>query len=299
MSLEPGFAVPWCTKKTVAENKSKAYMPTGENMIAISMTQCPKCGKEVPPGSQFCTNCGALVSTPAQAPYKHEIKYQPSYSMLVLSLNEGQVVIAEAGAMTYMTPNIQVRTRAREKSILSTLGISILGGQSLFVNEYWPNQGQGEIGLVSAPVGDITKIDVARDRGYIIQKSAYVASSPTVSLDVQWQGFTKGLFGQGLFMIKTTGEGELFINCFGAIDKHILKPGETIIVDNFHLVGFSESCQYQVQKFGGWKETLLSGEGLVTQITGPGEVLIQTKNIRELVEWLWVLLEPRVRSTAR
>jgi uncharacterized protein (AIM24 family) len=51
-----------------------------------------------------------------------------------------------------------------------------------------------------------------------------------------------------------------------------------MIVDNFHLVGFNDTCQYQVQKFGGWKETLLGGEGLVTHITGPGEVLIQTKD---------------------
>jgi len=266
---------------------------------AIDMTRCLKCGKEVPLGSSFCANCGAPVSSFTQARYKYEIKYQPSYSMLVLSLEQGQIVVAEAGAMTYMTPNMQVKTRAREKSVLGTLGISILGGQSLFVNEYWSNQGQGEIGLVSAPVGDIIKIDLTREKGYIIQKSAYIASSPTVDLDIQWQGFTKGLFGQGLFMIKTSGEGELFINCFGAIDKHSLQAGETIIVDNFHLVGFSDSCQYNVQKFGGWKETLLSGEGLVTRITGPGEVLIQTKNIRELVEWLWTLLEPRVRSTAR
>jgi len=263
------------------------------------MTECPKCGKEIPTESRFCTNCGTPIASTARTPYRYEIKYQPSYSMLVFSLNEGQMIVAEAGSMTYMTKNVQVKTRAREKSILGTLGISILGGQSLFVNEYWPIHGQGEIGLVSAPVGDITKIDITRDRGYIIQKAAYIASSPTVDLDIQWQGFTKGIFGHGLFMIKTSGEGELFINSFGAIDKHTLQPGETIIVDNFHLVGFSDSCQYQVQKFGGWKETLLSGEGLVTQITGPGEVLIQTKNIRELVEWLWVLLEPRVRSTAR
>jgi uncharacterized protein (TIGR00266 family) len=263
------------------------------------MTRCPKCGKDVPADSSFCTFCGTAIRVSAQEPYRYQIKYQPSYSMLVLSLKEGQVIVAEGGSMTYMTPNMQVKTRAREKSILGTLGVSILGGQSLFVNEYWPSQGQGEIGLVSAPVGDITKIDITRDKGYVIQKSAYIASSPAVNLDIQWQGFTKGIFGQGLFMIKTSGEGELFINCFGAIDKHILQPGETIIVDNFHLVGFSDTCQYQVQKFGGWKETLLSGEGLVTQITGPGDVLIQTKNIRELVEWLWVLLEPRVRSTAR
>lgn len=100
------------------------------------MTRCPKCGKEVPLGSGFCTNCGAPIAPVAQAPYKYEIKYQPSYSMLVLSLDQGQVVVAEAGAMTYMTPNMQVKTRAREKSVLGTLGISILGGQSLFVNEY-------------------------------------------------------------------------------------------------------------------------------------------------------------------
>jgi uncharacterized protein (TIGR00266 family) len=219
--------------------------------------------------------------------------------MLVLYLNQGEMVVAEAGSMTYMTPNIEVKTRRREKSILGTLGLKLLGGQSLFVNEYRSNQDQGEIALVSAPIGDIKKIDIQSDKGYIIQKSAYIASSPTIDLDIKWQGFTKGLFGQGLFMIKTSGEGELFINCFGAIDKHVLKPRETLIVDNFHLVGFSDSCQYKVQKFGGWKETLLSGEGLVTEVTGPGEVLIQTKNIRELVEWLWVLLEPRIRSSAR
>ena len=263
------------------------------------MTQCHQCGKEVPAGSTYCMSCGAAVQTVSQEPYKYEIKYQPSYSMLVLYLKRGQMVVAEAGSMTYMTPNIEVRTRRREKSVLGTIGLKILGGQSLFVNEYWANQGQGEIGLVSAPVGDITKLDLKGDKGYIIQKSAYIASSPNISLDVQWQGFTKGLFGQGLFMIKTTGQGELFINTFGAIDKHTLAPGETKIVDNFHLVAFTDTCQYEVQRFGGWKETLLSGEGLVTRITGPGEVLIQTKNIREFVEWLWVLLEPRVRSTAR
>jgi len=219
--------------------------------------------------------------------------------MLVVNLNQGQMILAEAGAMTYMTPNLEVRTRRRDRSVLETIGMTVLGGQSLFVNEYWANQGPAEIGLVSAPVGDITKIDIQSGRGYIIQKAAYIASSPTVNLDIQWQGFTKGLFGQGLFMIKVTGEGELFINCFGAIDRHILQAGESMIVDNFHLVGFSDSCQYQVEKFGGWKETLLGGEGLVTHITGPGEVLIQTKNMRELVEWLWTLLEPRVRSTAR
>ncbi len=230
---------------------------------------------------------------------KYEIKYKPSYSMLVVTLDRGEQITGESGAMTYMDPTIEPHTRKREKSLLGSLGLAIIGGQSFWVNDYVATSGSGEVALVAAPVGDIEALEIKPNQGYIIQKSAYVASTQNVDLDVKWEGFTKGLFGQGLFMIKVTGNGTLFINTFGAIDKHTISSGQTMIVDNFHLVAFSDTCSYHVKRFGGLKETLLSGEGLVTEITGPGEVYIQTKNLVEFVEWLWTLLEPRVRSRAR
>jgi uncharacterized protein (TIGR00266 family) len=230
---------------------------------------------------------------------KYEIKYKPSYAMLVVSLDQGETITAEAGAMTYMDPNVEAHTRKRERSILGSLGLSIIGGQSFWVNDYTATSGSGSVALVAAPVGDIETLEVTPTQGYIIQKSAYIASTQAVNLDVKWEGFTKGLFGQGLFMLKANGIGKLFINTFGAIDKHTLGASQTLIVDNFHLVGFSDTCSYKVTKFGGLKETILGGEGLVTQITGPGEIYIQTKNIKEFVEWLWTLLEPMVKSRAR
>jgi uncharacterized protein (TIGR00266 family) len=229
---------------------------------------------------------------------KIEIKYKPSYSMLVATLSKGESIKAEAGSMTYMDPSISVQTTKREQGFFESLGLAIFGGQSFFVNNYTAEKGQGEIGLVSAPVGDITALDVRKGKGYIIQKSAFIASSGDVDLDVKWEGFTKGLFGQGLFMIRTSGNGQLFINTFGAIDKHVLKADQRLTVDNFHLVAFSDSCDYEVKKFGGLKETILGGEGLVTDITGPGEVYIQTKNMREFVDWLWTILGPRVHAAA-
>ena len=42
-----------------------------------------------------------------------------------------------------------------------------------------------------------------------------------------------------------------------------------------------------------------SGEGFVTHIRGPGEVYIQTKNLREFVDWIWTLLHFRTRTWAR
>src|SRR4030043_1390713 len=230
---------------------------------------------------------------------KYEIKYKPSYALLVVSLDQGESITAESGALTYMDPTIEAHTRKREKSLLGSLGLTIFGGQSFWVNDYSAANGPGEVGFVAAPVGDIEKLEIAPGSGFIIQKSAYVASTQGIDLDVKWEGFTKGLFGQGLFMLKASGSGQMFINTFGAIDTHTLRPGQTLIVDNFHLVGFSESCSYKVTRLGGLKETLLSGEGLVTQITGPGDVHIQTKNMQGFTEWLWTLLEPRGRSRAR
>ncbi|MGB2809880.1 MAG: AIM24 family protein, partial [Sedimentisphaerales bacterium] len=64
---------------------------------------------------------------------KYEIKYEPSYAMLVVDLEAGESIVGEAGAMTYMTPNIEVETRMRERSLLGTIGLSLLGGQSFFV----------------------------------------------------------------------------------------------------------------------------------------------------------------------
>ena len=100
-------------------------------------------------------------------------------------------------------------------------------------------------------------------------------------------------------MIRAKGLGDLFLNSFGAIESRDLAEGEELIVDNFHLVGFSDNCKYDVRKFGGLKSTLLGGEGLVTHIRGPGTIYIQTKNPKEFADWIWTLIAPRVQAKAR
>ena len=107
-------------------------------------------------------------------PLKYEIKYRPSYSLLEVQLPPEGRITAEAGAMTYMTSNIEVKTRTRisEGGIWKTIKASLLGGETLFINDYIARGGIGKVGLVSAPLGDITRLEVSRDKGYIIQSSA-------------------------------------------------------------------------------------------------------------------------------
>ena len=248
--------------------------------------------------SIYCPHCGAPVAPRIveRGQLKFEVKYSPSYALLEVQLPVNGHIIAEAGSMTYMSSNIAVetRTRMRDSGILGTLKTSILGGETLFINDYIARGGPGKTGFVSAPLGDITHLEVTPHKGYILQSSAYIASTEGVTLDTQWQGFTKGLFGQNLFMLKTLGDGDIFINTFGAIDKHDLKAGESLIVDNYHLAALSDTCTYKVRAFGGLKSTILGGEGFVTDITGPGEVYVQTKNVKEFVDWIWRYIAPRI-----
>jgi uncharacterized protein (AIM24 family) len=81
---------------------------------------------------------------------RFEIRNRPSYALLEVELMPGESIEAEAGAMTYMTPNIRVNTKIREESFLSALGLKILGGQSFFVNEYTASERPGE--LLSFPL---------------------------------------------------------------------------------------------------------------------------------------------------
>jgi uncharacterized protein (TIGR00266 family) len=259
---------------------------------------CNHCGKEVSAGSHFCSSCGVSVAPLIleRGQLKFEIKYSPSYALLEVQLPANGHIIAEAGAMTYMSSNIEVetRTRMRDSGLLGALKTSVLGGETLFINDYISRGRPGKTGFVSAPLGDITRLEVASNKGYIIQSSAYIASTEKVKLDTEWQGFTKGLFGQNLFMLKTLGEGDVFINTFGAIDKHELKAGESLIVDNYHLAALSDTCNYKVRAFGGLKSTILGGEGFVTEVTGPGEVFVQTKNVKEFVDWIWRYIAPKI-----
>jgi uncharacterized protein (TIGR00266 family) len=97
-------------------------------------------------------------------------------------------------------------------------------------------------------------------------------------------------------MLKATGHGEVFLNSFGAMDHHTLSVGESMTVDNFHLVAFSDTCSYTVRKFGGLKSTILGGEGLVTLVSGPGEIYIQTKNADQFGRWIDQFIPSRESS---
>jgi len=211
--------------------------------------------------------------------------------LIEFTLNRGEKVTAEAAAMVFMRGNIITETRMRKGGFLKSLKAAALGGESFFVNEFIAQEDGCTLGLTGNMLGDIEVIPVTDE--FIVQSGAFVGSSGDLTLDTKWQGFTKGIFGSNLFMLKTVGTGDMFVNAWGGIIKKELQSGEKMILDNYQLVALSATADYRVTKHGSLKTTLFGGDALVIEIIGPGTVYLQTKNIMEFARALIPFLPQR------
>ena len=211
--------------------------------------------------------------------------------LIEFTLNRGEKVTAEAAAMVFMRGDIITETRMRKGGFLKSLKAAALGGESFFVNEFIAQEDGCTLGLTGNMLGDIEVIPVTDE--FIVQSGAFVGSSGDLTLDTKWQGFTKGIFGSNLFMLKTVGTGDMFVNAWGGIIKKELQSGEKMILDNYQLVALSATADYRVTKHGSLKTTLFGGDALVIEIIGPGTVYLQTKNIMEFARALIPFLPQR------
>jgi uncharacterized protein (TIGR00266 family) len=210
------------------------------------------------------------------------LKHQPAFSLAVVALAGNERVKVEPGAMVGYSAGVTVETKA-EGGLMGGLK-RMVAGESFFQNTYTAPGNGGELVLAPALPGDMIVLDVTSE--FMLQSGAYIASEIGVVTDAKWGG-SKGFFGSGsLVLLKVSGQGQLLAGCYGAIEERILQSGERYTIDTGHIVGFDGSVGFNVKRVGGWKSTVLSGEGLVVELSGPGRVLMQTRSEEAFLGWL-------------
>ena len=109
-----------------------------------------------------------------------------------------------------------------------------------------------------------------------------------MEIDTKWGGFKSLFGGEGGFMIHATGVGKALAASYGAIEVMSLAAGETVVVDTNHMLAFVDTVSYELRRAveGRSIQSAKSGEGFVFHFTGPGDVLVQTRNQQQLVAWL-------------
>lgn len=256
--------------------------------------QCPFCKEEIQEGAIKCKYCKSMltqaspqINAPSLAPAQYEILYPGSYAMAKVSLKRGQSVKAESGAMVAMSPTIEVEGKM-EGGVLGALGRKFLTGESVFLQSLKAVRGDGEVLLAPASPGDLRVLELNGSNSFFVQKEGFLAADSSLEITVASQGILKGFLSkEGIFIQRVGGIGKLVVSSFGAIHKLTLGAGESIIVDNTHLVAWNTTVSYEMSKASsGLINSLTSGEGLVCYVSGPGEMYIQSRNTAGFGGWI-------------
>jgi uncharacterized protein (TIGR00266 family) len=206
-----------------------------------------------------------------------------------VTLDPGETVIAEAGAMMYMTPGIQMQTVFGDPSQqqqgflgkLASAGKRVMTGESLFVTTFTAGSASREVVAFAAPYpGKIIPLHLDQHGGEIIcQKDSFICAAKGVQIGIAFQKkIGVGLFGgEGFIMQRLTGDGIALVHAGGTIMERVLKQGETLRLDTGCLVAIERSIHYDIQMVGGFKNAIFGGEGLfLATVTGPGKIWLQS-----------------------
>lgn len=215
-----------------------------------------------------------------------QLRHQPSFSVARVLLGAGESIRAEAGSMMAKDPDTTIEAKM-EGGLMKSLKRGVLGGESLFITTLTAGAHGGWIDVAANLPGDILSVDITPDRPLLIQRGSFLAAEGGVEIDTKWGGFKNLVGGEGGFLLRASGSGAVLVSCYGALDRMTLPEGQTVVVDSGHMVAFDESVQMELRKAAeGLLASAKSGEGLVFHFTGPGELMMQSRNPSQLIQYL-------------
>jgi uncharacterized protein (TIGR00266 family) len=224
----------------------------------------------------------------------HEIDFQvfgDDMQFVEISLDPGETVVAEAGAMMYMDSAIKSDTvfgdgsdRDKGKGLMGKVmgaGKRVLTGESLFMTTF-TNKGSGKKNVAfAAPYpGKVIPVDLADCDGQLIcQRDAFLCAAKGIAIEIAFQKkLGAGLFGgEGFIMQRLVGDGLAFLHAGGTIIKKELEAGEVLKLDTGCLVAMTADIDYDVTFASNLQSAIFGGEGLfLATLGGPGQVWLQS-----------------------
>ena len=211
---------------------------------------------------------------------KVEVKGTP-LPVAICYLASGESIITEKGAMSWMSPNMQMQTNGGG---LGKMFSRALQGEAMFQNIYTAMGGDGMIAMGSSFPGDIMVLDVSQGP-VIAQKSAFLASENTVTQELFFKKkLGAGLFGgEGFIMQKFSGSGKVILEVDGSVMMYQLEAGQSMLIDTGCLAVMDATVNMEIESVKGLGNKLLGGEGFFnTKVTGPGRIWLQTMPVSSL-----------------
>jgi uncharacterized protein (TIGR00266 family) len=210
-------------------------------------------------------------------------RHTPTFGVARLQLAPAETVLADYGALVatsygvLVEPKIRGGSRGRRRPSTFTA----------------PAEG-GWVDLAPAVPGDVHVLELDGLTGWCVARRGVLASAATVVSNTAWSGF-RALFGVDIgFLEHASGTGSLVLSCCGMVDMVTLDSGELITVEPGHLLAYTDHTQARLRAASqSLPQSVRTGEGLVLDFAGPGQLLTQTRSPRSFAEWLSAIGDAR------
>jgi uncharacterized protein (TIGR00266 family) len=216
-----------------------------------------------------------------------QLRHNPAFTVARCVLGGGEPLRVEGGAMIAHSGGVTLEAKA-QGGVIAGLKRSVLGGGSFFVTTYTaPPQG-GWVDVAGVLPGDTVSIDVTPEQPFFLRKGSWIANSTGVEIDTQWGGMSNLFGGEGGFGFRASGSGQALVSIYGAVDIIDLEPNEVVTIDTGHVVAYALDVRFQMRRAvqGRSIQSMKSGEGWVFDFTGPGRVLLQSRNPEAFAQWV-------------
>ena len=203
--------------------------------------------------------------------------------LVTLEMDPSEKVYAEAGAMIYMSANVNMESKMRG-GLKKAIGRKF-AGETMFLTEFTSVGGNGIVSFGGNAPGTIKALEVSSDKEYMVQKDAFLVAEDSVNISVAFQKKLGAAFfgGEGFILEKLAGNGTVFIHACGDFVEFDLKPDQRLKVDTGCVVGWDSTVSYDIERVKGIKTMFFGGEGLfLTNLKGPGKVILQSMTLSNL-----------------
>ncbi|MBU6213941.1 MAG: TIGR00266 family protein [Actinomycetales bacterium] len=220
-----------------------------------------------------------------------ELRHSPAAAVARLHLSAGEEIRAESGAMMATSAGVTISAQMRG-GFLKALSRSVLGGESFFLTTFAADPSRPSwVDVAPQLAGDIVVLNVTDGTPLVLTRGTWLANEASVEIDAKWGGGKMLFGGEGGFVVRASGTGQVVCSAYGAIDAVQLGAGESMTLDTGHLVAYTDGLAVSVRKATSTVTGMFtSGEGLVMDITGPGTVWTQSRNPSALVNWITAML---------
>ena len=118
--------------------------------------------------------------------------------VLIIDLKPGERIYSSSGGMSWMTQ--QVEMEMNTGGGLGKMFRRALSGESLFIVDYFVNNGTGEIAFSAEFPGKIVEVPLADGQQIIVQKDSFMCADMCAEKEVEVDMHFRKQLGAGVFV---------------------------------------------------------------------------------------------------